>query len=216
MKAFVITILDNERSVQVADRCIASAKKYGLEVEKFKAITPADNPLDLAKKKKILTTKFQEPYSRKDNCVAAFLSHLSLWEQCLKDNERYIIFEHDAVVIDKINVNAVTKGCVNLGKPSYGGYKNPGTLGIGPLQSKNYFPGAHAYMLDPFAARFILERARLFARPTDLFLNIENFPFLEEMFPWPVYVKDNFTTIQKPEGCLAKHNFGEDYVIENI
>ena len=30
-------------------------------------------------------------------------------------------------------------------------------------------------------------------------------------------VKDTFTTIQKTEGCLAKHNYyKETYVIENV
>lgn len=216
MKAFVITILDNEKSVKAADRCIASAKKYGLEVDKFKAITPDDDPVDIAKKKKISLKMFKEPYSRFYNCVSAFLSHYSLWEQCLKDNERYIIFEHDAVLTNTINVNANTKGCVNLGKPSYGGYRNPGVLGVGPLMSKAYFPGAHAYMLDPFAARFILDRARLSARPTDLFLNLESFPFLEELYPWPAEARDTFSTIQKKVGCLAKHNYGEEYVIEDV
>lgn len=216
MKAFVITILDNEKSNQAADRCIASAKKYGLEVVKYNAITPADDPVEIAKKKKISLKLFKEPYSRFYNCVSAFLSHHSLWEQCLNNNERYLIFEHDAVITNTINVNANTKGCVSLGKPSYGGYRNPGILGIGPLNSKNYFPGAHAYMLDPFAARFLIERARLVARPTDLFLNLDSFPFLQEMYPWPVEARDTFSTIQKPMGCLAKHNYGEEYVIEDV
>jgi len=216
MKAFVITILDNDKSVKAADRCISSAKKFNIDVEKFKAITPADDPVDIAEKKKISLKLFKEPYSRFYNCVSAFLSHYTLWEQCLKDNERYIIFEHDAVVTNNINVSANIKGCVNLGKPSYGGYRNPGILGIGPLKSKAYFPGAHAYMLDPFAARFLTERARLIARPTDLFLNLESFPFLEEMYPWPVEAKDSFSTIQKQLGCLSKHNYGEEYVVEDV
>lgn len=216
MKAFVITILDNEKSVASADKCISSAKKYGLDVERFKAITPADDPVAIAEKKKISLKMFKEPYSRFYNCVSAFLSHYSLWEQCLKDNERYIIFEHDAIVINNINTSVNSKGCINLGKPSYGGYRNPGTLGVGPLKSKQYFPGAHAYMLDPFAARFILDRARLAARPTDLFLNLETFPFLQEMYPWPVEARDKFSTIQKQLGCLSKHNYGEEYVIEDV
>lgn len=216
MKAFVITILDNEKSVKAAERCISSAERFGITVEKFKAITPKDDPVDIAQKKKISLKLFKEPYSRFYNCVSAFLSHYTLWEQCLKDDERYLIFEHDAVVVNNIDTKVNSQGCVSLGKPSYGGYKNPSILGLGPLVSKGYFPGAHAYMLDPFAARFILERARLFARPTDLFLNRETFPFLQEMYPWPVEAKDTFSTIQKQVGCIAKHNYGEEYVIENI
>ncbi len=36
-----------------------------------------------------------------------------------------------------------------------------------------------------------------------------SFPNLKEFYPWPVRANDNFTTIQKTEGCLAKHNWNE-------
>ena len=44
MRAFVITIEDNERSVKYAQRCIESGKKHGLEIKQFNAFTPKDNP----------------------------------------------------------------------------------------------------------------------------------------------------------------------------
>ena len=46
MNAYVITILDNERSIQVAKRCIRSAAKNGIEVDFWKATTPKDLPID--------------------------------------------------------------------------------------------------------------------------------------------------------------------------
>ena len=36
---------------------------------------------------------------------------------------------------------------------------------------------------------------------------------LGEYYPWPVEARDSFTTIQKKEGCYAKHNYGETYDI---
>ena len=54
------------------------------------------------------------------------------------------------------------------------------------------------------------------ARPTDVFLNIESFPWLEEYYPWPVKADDSFTTIQNEFGCYAKHNYGETYGIEKV
>ena len=47
MKAYVITIMDHKGSVQVADRCIKSAKSSGVEVNKWYATTPAAMPIDL-------------------------------------------------------------------------------------------------------------------------------------------------------------------------
>ena len=42
MTAFVITIQDNPKSQQVADRCVESGKKNGLNIQKFRAFTPKD------------------------------------------------------------------------------------------------------------------------------------------------------------------------------
>ena len=49
------------------------------------------------------------------------------------------------------------------------------------------------------------------AIPTDVYLNLDLFPFLEEYYPWPVEAQDSFSTIQNTNGCLAKHNYGEGY-----
>jgi len=53
-------------------------------------------------------------------------------------------------------------------------------------------------------------------RSTDIFLNLDWFPWLQEYYPWPVEARDNFTTIQNQTGCLAKHNYGEGYDIEEV
>jgi len=39
---------------------------------------------------------------------------------------------------------------------------------------------------------------------------------LQEYWPWPVEAHDSFTTIQNENGCLAKHNYGETYGIEEV
>lgn len=213
MKSFVITIMDNPQSVAVADRCIRSGKKFGIEIEKFSAITPKDNPLELAEKLGIPTKGFQERYSRLENCVAAFLSHYSLWEKCRDDNEKYMILEHDAVIVDSIPLFTPFDKVMNIGKPSYGKANKPMKLGINPLTSKQYMPGAHGYMINPNGAKHLIDKAYSDARPTDVYMNVGLFPWLQEYYPWPVEARDTFTTIQKTEGCLAKHNYNDTYKI---
>ena len=137
-KAYVITILDNERSVQVAERCIKSGKKHGLEIEKWKATTPKDNPLKIMKEYGINPQAFDEVYSRTENCMAAFLSHYSLWKHSLDNKMEVIIFEHDAVVVDTIPDIRGYQGCITFGKPSYGKYNTPRLLGVQELQHKKY------------------------------------------------------------------------------
>ena len=45
MKAYVITIMSHQGSLETSWRCIESGKKFGLDIERFSAITPSDNPL---------------------------------------------------------------------------------------------------------------------------------------------------------------------------
>lgn len=214
MKHYVITIMDNPRSVEAADRCIASAARFGMMVDKFPAITPTNVDINkILQREKILREGFNEKYSRTENCIAAFLSHFTLWQRAAHKNQEITIFEHDAVVVDNIPDFIPYQGCINLGKPSYGRWNDPLFLGVNQLTSKNYFPGAHAYRIKPKAAKTIITEARIGAKPTDVFLDIRRFPFLEEYYPWPVEAHDSFTTIQNENGCQAKHNYGDGYEI---
>jgi hypothetical protein len=212
MKNFVITIMDNPKSVESAERCIKSAGYFGMVVEKHRAYTPADNLEAMLREYKIPAIRFVERFSRPSNCIAAFLSHHSLWKKCVELNEEITIFEHDAYVVSDIPDNLQYYSCINLGAPSYGKFNIP-SLGVGALTSKKYFPGAHAYRIKPMGAQALLNVAPIEAGPTDLYLHSERFPFLEEYYPWPVEARDTFTTIQNRNGCVAKHNWSSTYEI---
>jgi len=214
MKAFVITIKDHEKSEQVADRCIQSAKDYGLDVVKFDAITPKDDILDICNREVIAISRFQGVYSRLENSLSAFLSHYSLWKNCVQQKEPFIIFEHDAVVNSPIP-KTLPKYVGNIGKPSYGKFNIPSS-GWGRLTSKPYFPGAHAYIVTPEGAQRLIDAAPLHAMTTDVYLSRERFDWLEEHYPWSAEAQDTFTTIQNFTGCLAKHNYDSNYQIENV
>ena len=70
MQAYVITIMDEPKSVQSAKRCIKSAKRYGVDVEMWPAITPKDNPVKIFEDKGLPTRRFENnPYSRPVNAM---------------------------------------------------------------------------------------------------------------------------------------------------
>lgn len=214
MKNYVITILENSKSSAAADRCIESALYCGLEVEKYSAITPHNTKIyEALHEQGISAEGFKEKYSRLDNCIAAFLSHYSLWKLSVDTKQEVTIFEHDAVVTNTIPEFINYRYCISFGKPSYGKFNIPSNIGVNSLVSKRYFPGAHAYRVKPSGAKKLIEQAKIAAKPTDVFLHLDTFPWLEEYYPWPVEARDTFTTIQKTEGCLAKHNYGERYEI---
>jgi GR25 family glycosyltransferase involved in LPS biosynthesis len=215
MKNFVIAIRENDKSLEAASKCIASAGQYGLEVDFYEAYTPAECRQFISEQKINDRLFNNDKFSREDNARAAFCSHFSIWQFAAECKEEVTIFEHDAVVVDNIPEMSYN-GCISLGKPSYGKFITPSSIGPNKLVSKQYFPGAHAYRLKPSAAQILIDNARLEARPTDLFLNINTFPFLQEYYPWPVEVSETFSTVQKTEGCLAKHMYNKDYVLEDI
>lgn len=215
MKSFVITIMHLEDSVKLADRCIASAKKVGIDVEKFPAITPYDDPVEMAAKLKIPTRYFENDFCRFENAVATYLSHYSLWKKCIELNRPILILEHDAVFVNNL-VPIIFNKCISIGKPSYGGFNTPPSMGVNPLSSKPYFPGAHAYILKPSGAYEFVRMSKTHAGPADVYLHAGVFPWLQELYPWPVEVRDSFSTIQVEKGCLAKHNYNENFEIKSV
>lgn len=180
-------------------------------------------------------------YSKIDNAIAAFASHYSLWDYALtlSDDEVLCILEHDAfpnlqtsiVLTDNDFVfhlyNCLTQyrelttlsapHIINIGAPSYGKYESK-TIPLnnfkdyyGRLISKEYFPGAHAYILGSQGASRLIEMAEdnpQCIAPTDLYLSLENFPFmLYEYYQHLFVANDSFSTIQKLRGCTQKHNY---------
>lgn len=211
-KSFIITIKNLEESKTVAQRGIESGKKFGLDIQNFWATTPHADPFSQAKAEGIDASRFVEKYSRLENALSAFLSHYWLWKKCALDDVPYLIMEHDAVVVDNIP-NVEFEGLLSLGKPSYGRYNIPFLMGVNTLTSKTYLPGAHGYLLNRRGANAIVSAAKKHAKPTDVYLNKNDFPWIQEYYPWPIEAHDSFTTIQKVEGCLAKHNYSDDYKI---
>lgn len=205
MLAAVITLTGLKESVQCAERCIRSGKKHGIEIEKYNAVT-SDESQGLRESRGIPLDGFRGKWSYLDKVVGCFMSHYTLWEHCYNSNEEVLIFEHDAVIVGDIPRVAYT-GVLSFGKPSYGNYNRPPKLGVNKLCSKQYFPGAHAYMVKPSAAKILIEEAKKSACPADVFLHNNRFGFLEEYYPWPVEARDAFTTVQNVNGIQAKHSY---------
>ena len=212
MKAFVIYVEKYPESKEAALRCVESGKKYGVDVKLHKGYDTDGDPVKVAEMYGIPTENFREKFSRFENCLAAFLSHHSLWLWSFKNQEEVLILEHDAIFIDEIRIPPY-EGVLSYGAPSYGKFVTPPSIGVNKLVSKQYLPGAHAYLVKPSAAYALTEMARKYACPTDLYIRNDLFSFVQEYYPWPVLVRDSFTTIQKEEGCIAKHRYSDSYQI---
>lgn len=208
MRAFVITIVDNHQSVEMSDRCIASCERYGLDVDPWPAVTPRNANFDKLQNELGLNgDNFVGKWSRKDNAIACFISMASLWKYSVESNVDVLILEHDAIMTGSLPSNFTFDKVCTLAKPSYGSYNTPTTIGTGRLVQKEYFKGAHGYIVSPEGAQILLDSIPTKAAPADVYLNTLNFPFLQEYYPWIFRADDSFSTIQNDAGCKAKHNY---------
>lgn len=206
MIARVITLMDSPKSVASAQRCIESGKKFGVEVERLHAATPKHSGLEM-EMRRFPTGKFHNKWNRPGPAMGCFLSHYDLWLVSCLTRETVLILEHDAVFVGAIpEVREDEIHLVNLGKPSFGRFSTSEMTGIQTFFSnpRGYLKGAHAYLVTPKAASRIASHCNE-AEPVDLFLNNRRFPFMTEVYPWPVECHDDFSTIQNEEGCRAKH-----------
>ena len=123
MKAFVITIPDHKVSQHAADVCIESSKVVGnsFEIQKFDAVIPRQVNKMMRDYRlewnypwegsvfdfKTGLKKSAYPTVNKQARIACSLSHYTLWKNCYNDAEPYLILEHDAKFIKKLDINII-------------------------------------------------------------------------------------------------------------
>lgn len=215
-QSFCIIVPDIQASLRSGQEMKDSAREHGLpDVALFFGTTPRQrDPLDVFKEEGLDPSSFlSNTFSRIPEAMCCFLSHYSLWKRCAKGKDSFIIFEHDARFIGEFDpriIDETTHVC-SFGKPSYGKYRRTNKRGIQPLFSKDYFPGAHSYVITPKGAETIIKKAlETRPEPTDVFLNKKTFPFLQEWSPWLVEVEESFSTVQSQNGIKAKHSYQEN------
>lgn len=214
MKAegYIITIETNSNSVRVSERCADSAFKFGIHTNIFSAYTPRHEPIRILESKGVDTIGLHDSrnYSYIDAAAGCFLSHFMLWEKCVQINKPIIIFEHDAIVINEIPLDILDgtgfDQVVNLGTPATGIHKIPEFTGVGLLSSSHRFKGTYGYAIKPTGALKLIDRAKNAVAAADMFLNTNNFPFLQELHPWPVITTLEFSTIQKKSNKYSTNN----------
>ena len=220
MKGYVVTLTQVPQSVEVANRCIKSAKQFGVDATIFPAVHK-NIALQELEYVGLKLAKFEESYSDTGAVVGNFITQHRIWRTIYESNQPGIVLEHDAVFVAPIPDLTDQGDIINLGKPSYGRFNTKDAPGVYPMFSKPpvaglgvYIPGAHGYYVTPRGACELIEKAKqLGASPCDLFLNNLNFPNIKELYPWPIEAHDSFSTIQKEKGCKAKHNYGKHFKI---
>ena len=121
MRAKVITLSDNRKSFEAADRLIDSSShhKNDFTIDKYLATT-SENVVEEFKKHSvkwnypwtaghldIQSGLYKTAYETADpkKRMACFMSHYRLWKLCAEEHEDYMIFEHDALFTRHLDLN---------------------------------------------------------------------------------------------------------------
>lgn len=214
IKKKVIVVEPIPETIELGKRLIESGNNHNCKnIELFYGI----NPVQYSPKGLFIVDQFddkaftQNQYSIPERAMSCFLSHYRLWKECAKtDDCIMMIFEHDAIFIRdfKESVLYEFKAILNIGAPSFGKFRISDKQGIQPLFSKQYFPGAHSYVINTYGAKELIKRINGQPEPTDVYMSNKRFPgLIEEYNPHFCAANDSFTTVQVDQGCLAKHSY---------
>lgn len=214
IKKRVIVVEPIQETIELGNRLIESGNNHSCpNIELFYGI----NPIQYSPKGLFIKERFDDrsftlnQYSVPERAMSCFLSHYRLWKECAEtDNCIMMIFEHDAIFTRNFDESILTKfkAILNIGAPSFGNFKTSNYQGIQPLFSKQYMPGAHAYIINTYGAKELISRIHGKPEPTDVYISNKRFPgLIEEYNPHFCIVDDSFTTVQLDNGCLAKHSY---------
>mgnify|MGYP001165210598 FL=1 len=114
MNAYIIVLAESDTSIEAAQRCRLSTK---MELTSWDATTANDAEYDLKKaglewtypwqgvtndlRTGLKLTAYQTANPRAR--IGCFMSHYTLWKQCILENTPILILEHDAIFIREIS-----------------------------------------------------------------------------------------------------------------
>ncbi len=133
MKAYCITLVNNEYSSAASRRCIESAAAHGVEVQTFPAVG-ADHAEKMMEHYGLtwmwandntenafcpITGLKQHPYKTHDlrMRIGCAMSHFLLWRECAYSGEPTLILEHDAVFLRPLPRMEQCYGAIMLNDP---------------------------------------------------------------------------------------------------
>lgn len=159
-QAYIIHVKDNPVSVDLAQRCLNSCNKINFKASLYegfdgtgKEIIVPDHIKHQSWYKWLKITDHYQSLAE----VACSLSHISLWVKCMEEDQPLVILEHDAIMVKPYVKHEIYNGIVYLGSQS----DLRDTEKFNKLipefsainKNWNFINRAHAYAIDPAAAR---------------------------------------------------------------
>lgn len=208
-KAYVITLIGNEKSEKLALRCLESCNKVGQVADMYAAFDGTGDKIEppfIHEKTSWLFWIKQTDHDLSQTEVACALSHISLWAHCVEVDQPIIILEHDAIMVQAFPRHPVFNSIVYLGsheqKQGWQVMPTPPHATKGP--NYHFMCRAHAYAIDPAVAKNMLAHVIKYGihESLDIMLRADIFPICQTGFY--AYDDPDGTTIvnrkQTPDG----------------
>lgn len=158
--AYIIHVPDNKISQDLAQRCLDSCRAINYPAELWPGFdgtgTQLVVPQHLQRQSWYRWLKVTDHYQSLAE-IACSLSHISLWVKCMEQDQPLVILEHDAIMIKPYTRHEIYNGLVYLGSQDNMRASHlpqgiiPGFSAIN--RNWNFIHRAHAYAIDPPAAR---------------------------------------------------------------
>ena len=157
IKAYAITLANNNHASKLYNDCVDSGNSYKWDIQKWPAVngqTLTPGHFSQLKLKLNSDTKI----ARRLGAQGCFLSHWALWNYCIEINQPIIILESDAIIQAPVPEFDPAQGILKL-------HQDRGTkVGASGTWSK----GAHGYIIAPeHADQIITAIKQTQVRPAD-------------------------------------------------
>jgi hypothetical protein len=207
--AYIIRLSNNPISVEYSDRCKQSCDRVGMPAKFWEGFdgTSGNQVIfpDHLKNKDYFSWIKVHDNKITTSQIGCVLSHFSLWCHCLTIDRPIVILEHDAIMLNKLEVFSFYNMIQYLGsieqvqgQPHY----------IIPLHGTAYgeklkFIGrAHAYAIDPQVSKNLVTRFiqnGVFATTTaDMFMRADIFPIVQRgIYAYDFWNSEKISTIEE-------------------
>lgn len=212
-KAYIIRVAGNENSETRATRCAESCDLVGMPWEYWDAYNGITDELVAPEHHSgvMEMVKITDHYLTRGE-VACALSHISLWQKCVLDDQPLVVLEHDSVMVQPYVNHAVFNSICFLGSneqvnQGWGVFPTPPHASEGP--NYHFLCRAHAYAIDPAVAKNMLAHVLKYGicAPLDIMIRADVFP-IHQMGIFAYDVKGEDTTIlgRPKEGRSTQRN----------